>query len=86
MPHLDADNHNRITTADLVVLGPLLERPTQGYEVNRELERREVRDRAVVPRPQVYCPLRKVAGAGHIAPAPGTAAGAERGSTVRGSA
>jgi hypothetical protein len=50
-----------------------------GYGVNQELARREVRDWAGVSRPQVYYSLRKLADAGHIGPAPGRAAGAERG-------
>ena len=82
MPRSAAD----LTPADLVVLGLLLERPMHGYEVNQELARREVRDWAGVSRPQVYYSLRKLADAGHIGPAPGRAAGAERGSAERGSA
>jgi DNA-binding PadR family transcriptional regulator len=66
MPRHAAD----LTPADLVVLGLLLERPMHGYEVNQELEVREVRDWAGVSRPQVYYSLRKLAGAGHIGPAP----------------
>src|SRR5215210_648181 len=81
MPRRAAD----LTPADLVVLGLLLERPMHGYEVNQELARREVRDWAGVSRPQVYYSLRKLADAGHIGPAPGRAAGAERGSAERGS-
>lgn len=81
-----ADHHDRLTAADLVVLGLLLERPMHGYGVNQELERREVRDWAGVSRPQVYYSLRKLADAGHIGLAPGRAAGAERGSAERGSA
>ena len=90
MPRRAADRHEhlheRLTAADLVVLGLLLERPMHGYEANQELERREVRDWAGVSRPQVYYSLRKLADAGHIGPAPGRAAGAERGSAERGSA
>jgi len=90
MPRRAADRHEhlheRLTAADLVVLGLLLERPMHGYEVNQELERREVRDWAGVSRPQVYYSLRKLADAGHIGPAPDHAAGAERGSAERGSA
>lgn len=85
MPPRAADHHDRLTAADLVVLGLLLERPMHGYGVNQELERREVRDWAGVSRPQVYYSLRKLADAGHIGPAPGLAAGAERGSAERGS-
>jgi len=86
MPRRAADRHERLTAADLVVLGLLLERPMHGYEVNQELARREVHDWAGVSRPQVYYSLRKLADAGHIGPAPGRAAGAERGSAERGSA
>ncbi len=90
MPRRAADRHarlhERLTAADLVVLGLLLERPMHGYEVNQELARREVGDWAGVSRPQVYYSLRKLADAGHIGPAPGHAAGAERGSAERGSA
>lgn len=78
-----------LTPADLVVLALLLERPMHGYEVNQELELREVRDWAGVSRPQVYYSLRKLAGAGHIGPATDRAAdiehaAAERGLTERG--
>ena len=86
MPRRAPDRHEHLTAADLVVLGLLLERPMHGYEVNQELERREVRDWAGVSRPQVYYSLRKLADAGHIGPAPDHAAGAERGSAERGSA
>ena len=86
MPRRAADRHERLTAADLVVLGLLLERPMHGYEANQELARREVRDWAGVSRPQVYYSLRKLADAGHIGPAPDHAAGAERGSAERGSA
>ena len=86
MPRRAADRHEHLTAADLVVLGLLLERPMHGYEVNQELARREVHDWAGVSRPQVYYSLRKLADAGHIGPAPGRAAGAERGSAERGSA
>lgn len=79
MPRRAADNHERLTAADLVVLGLLLERPMHGYEVNHVLEQRDVRDWAGVSRPQVYYSLRKLAEAGHIAPAPGHADGAEQG-------
>ena len=74
MPRHAAD----LTPADLVVLGLLLERPMHGYEVNHELELREVRDWAGVSRPQVYYSLRKLAGAGHIGPAPDRDADTER--------
>ncbi len=50
-----------LTTPDLVVLSLLDERAMHGYEVNAELERREVRDWAGVSRPQIYYSLDKLA-------------------------
>ena len=50
-----------LTTPDLVVLSLLDERPRHGYDVNAELERRQVRDWAAVSRPQVYYSLDKLA-------------------------
>ncbi|MGH9410708.1 MAG: PadR family transcriptional regulator, partial [Vicinamibacterales bacterium] len=50
-----------LTTPDLVVLSLLAERPRHGYEVNAELERRQVRDWAAVSRPQIYYSLDKLA-------------------------
>jgi len=50
-----------LTVPDLVVLSLLDERPRHGYDVNAELERREVRDWAGVSRPQVYYSLDKLA-------------------------
>jgi DNA-binding PadR family transcriptional regulator len=85
MPRRAADRHEHLTAADLVVLGLLLERPMHGYEVNQELERRDVRDWAGVSRPQVYYSLRKLADAGHIRPAPARVSGATRGEADRGS-
>ncbi|HKT22968.1 MAG TPA: PadR family transcriptional regulator, partial [Terriglobales bacterium] len=49
-----------LTTADLVVLSLLSERPMHGYQANLELERREVRDWAGISRPQVYYSLEKL--------------------------
>src|ERR1051326_259175 len=43
-----------LTTPDLVILSLLDERPRHGYDVNAELERRQVRDWAGVSRPEVY--------------------------------
>jgi len=59
-----------LTTPDLVILSLLAERGMHGYEVNLELERREVRDWAGISRPQIYYSLEKLAaakliGAGH---------------------
>jgi DNA-binding PadR family transcriptional regulator len=50
-----------LTTADLVVLSLLEERPRHGYDVNAELQRRQVGDWAGVSRPQVYYSLDKLA-------------------------
>jgi DNA-binding PadR family transcriptional regulator len=55
-----------LTLPDLVVLSLLRERPMHGYELNQELERREVRDWAGISRPQVYYSLKKLARSGHI--------------------
>ena len=49
-----------LTTADLVLLSLLSERPMHGYEANLELERREIRDWAGISRPQVYYSLDKL--------------------------
>ncbi len=51
----------RLTTPDLVVLSLLCEGPRHGYDVNRELELRQVKDWAGISRPQVYYSLRKLA-------------------------
>jgi DNA-binding PadR family transcriptional regulator len=59
MPH--RVKRANLTTADLVVLSLLDERPRHGYEVNAELQRRQVRDWAGVSRPQVYYSLAKLA-------------------------
>jgi len=50
-----------LTTPDLVLLSLLAERPMHGYQMNLELERREVRDWAGISRPQVYYSLEKLA-------------------------
>lgn len=60
-----------LTLPDLVVLHLLAERPMHGYELNQELERREVRDWAGISRPQVYYSLKKLARSGHLARAAG---------------
>jgi len=69
-----------LTTPDLVVLSLLAERPMHGYEVNAELERRQVRDWAAVSRPQVYYSLEKLDRLGLIraADSDAPAAGPER--------
>lgn len=55
-----------LTTPDLVLLSLLAERPMHGYQANRELERREIRDWAEFSRPLVYYSLEKLAKAGLI--------------------
>src|SRR5260221_1208278 len=50
-----------LTTPDLVILSLLAERPRHGYELNAELERRQVRDWAALSRPQIYYSLDKLA-------------------------
>lgn len=50
-----------VTTPDLVVLSLLAEKPYHGYELNQQLEWREVRDWAGISRPQVYYSLAKLA-------------------------
>ena len=55
-----------LTTPDLVLLSLLAERPMHGYQANRELERREVRDWAAISKPQVYYSLDKLAQLGLI--------------------
>lgn len=51
----------RLTTADLVLLSLLAERPMHGYQANAELVRREVQDWAGISRPQVYYSMEKLA-------------------------
>lgn len=55
-----------VTTPDLVILSLLAERPMHGYQINLELERRNVRDWAALSRPQIYYSLEKLAGIGLI--------------------
>jgi DNA-binding PadR family transcriptional regulator len=55
-----------LTTPDLVLLSLLAERRMHGYQANRELERREIRDWAGISRPQVYYSLEKLARTGMI--------------------
>jgi DNA-binding PadR family transcriptional regulator len=55
-----------VTTPDLVILSLLAERAMHGYQVNLELERRNVREWAAVSRPQIYYSLEKLAAAGLI--------------------
>lgn len=69
-----------LTLPDLVVLSLLAERSMHGYELNQELERRDVRDWAGISRPQVYYSLKKLAASGHLirAAESGSRAGPER--------
>jgi DNA-binding PadR family transcriptional regulator len=57
-----------LTTADLIVLSLLAERPMHGYDLVREYERQEVADWASVSKAQVYYALQKLAGLNFIAP------------------
>jgi len=50
-----------LTTADLVLLSLLAERPIHAYQANAELVRREVQDWAGISRPQVYYSMEKLA-------------------------
>jgi len=50
-----------VTTADLLLLSLLSERPMHGYQANAELLRREVQDWAGISRPQVYYSMQKLA-------------------------
>jgi DNA-binding PadR family transcriptional regulator len=63
---MPATRKRELTTADLVLLSLLAERPMHGYEANAELERREVRDWAGISRPQVYYSIEKLAQLGLI--------------------
>ncbi len=56
----------RLTTADLVLLSLLAERPMHGYQANAELVRRQVQDWAGISRPQVYYSLEKLARMGML--------------------
>ena len=53
--------NKKLTTADLVLLSLLAERPMHGYQANAELVRREVQDWAGISRPQVYYSMQKLA-------------------------
>lgn len=55
-----------ITTSDLVVMSLLQERPMHGYELNAELERRNVRAWAAISRAQVYYSLTKLHSSGYL--------------------
>jgi DNA-binding PadR family transcriptional regulator len=60
------NKQSTLTIPDLVLLSLLSERPMHGYQVNLELERRDIRDWAAISRPQVYYCLEKLAAAGFI--------------------
>jgi DNA-binding PadR family transcriptional regulator len=55
-----AQNDTDLTTADLVVLSLLEERPMHGYDVQAEYDRQEVMDWASVSKAQVYYALGKL--------------------------
>ena len=57
-----------LTPADLVILAVLAEGARHGYDLNAELERRDVSDWVSVSRPQVYYSLRKLADRGLLTP------------------
>ena len=59
-------DHNKLTTADLVLLSLLAEQPMHGYQANAELLRREVQDWAGISRPQIYYSLEKLARLGML--------------------
>jgi DNA-binding PadR family transcriptional regulator len=61
-----ATRGSSVTTADLVVLSLLTERPMHGYELVKEYERQEVADWASVSRPHVYYALQKLADCGYV--------------------
>ena len=69
-----------LSTADLVLLSLLAERPMHGYQANAELVRREVKDWAGISRPQVYYSMEKLARLGMLreTKSAGNAEGPER--------
>lgn len=71
-----------LTTADLVVLSLLSERPMHGYEVVKEYARQEVADWAAVSRPHVYYALQKLAECGHVEAVASSRTPDPRGKTV----
>jgi DNA-binding PadR family transcriptional regulator len=58
---MKAGSGAKLSTADLVLLSLLAERPAYGYQANAELVRREVRDWADISRPQIYYSMEKLA-------------------------
>src|SRR4029077_8163853 len=63
---LKRHSREKLTTADLVLLSLLAEQPMHGYQANRELQRREIRDWAAISRPQVYYSMEKLARLGFL--------------------
>ncbi len=70
------------TTADLVVLSLISERPMHGYELVKEYERQKVADWASVSRPHVYYALQKLAACGYIDAVDSSRKSHPRGKTV----
>ena len=50
----------QLTSADIIVLSLLLERPMHGYELAQEYDRQEIKDWASVSKAQVYYALKKL--------------------------
>ncbi|HKF24585.1 MAG TPA: PadR family transcriptional regulator [Candidatus Acidoferrum sp.] len=71
---MNARRQSDLTRADLVLLSLLAEQPMHGYQANRELERREIRDWAAISRPQVYYCMEKLARLGFLREVQTTAA------------
>jgi DNA-binding PadR family transcriptional regulator len=71
---LKRQGREKLTTADLVLLSLLAEQPMHGYQANRELQRREIRDWAAISRPQVYYSMEKLARLGFLRKVQGSAA------------
>ncbi len=72
MPSMEKNRESILTIPDLVILGLLHEKPMHGYDINRELKRRDVQDWASVSRAQVYYSLKKMNEIGVILEEPGT--------------
>ncbi|MDA8130143.1 MAG: helix-turn-helix transcriptional regulator [Elusimicrobia bacterium] len=58
-----------LSTCDILILSLLCEQPMHGYQMNQELENRDVRDWANISRPQVYYSLKKLEQMGMVSPA-----------------
>jgi DNA-binding PadR family transcriptional regulator len=61
-----ASDNGKLTTADLVVLSLIEERPMHGYDLLAEYQRQEVVDWASVSKAQLYYALKKLADNGLI--------------------